>query len=201
MADCLDEPVEAARVIERRLSEGGNAIICALATWGAELREPAYGLIRWPTPLMSCGPEDDEFRPAWMMLALAVNISVAGACIQLRATPTGVDVGLPDGRDVDAVLSADAPIVLGLAAGALTVAAIAPAVVKDGDIAALRAIFEAPRTAAELSKTWPSAASAGGQSLSVQFMRSARWRKVVAASAVGRLPAEMSMVRPVMVLT
>ncbi|UUE28564.1 transcriptional regulator (plasmid) [Rhodococcus qingshengii] len=152
MADCLDEPVEAARVIERRLSEGGNAIIYALTTWGAELREPAYGLIRWPTPLMSCGPEDDEFRPAWMMFALAVNISVAGACIQLRATPTGVDLGLPDGRNVDVVLSVDAPIVLGLPPGVLTVAAIAPAVVKDGDSAALRAIFEAPRTAAELSK-------------------------------------------------
>jgi hypothetical protein len=68
VADCLDEHVEAARVIERRLSEGGNAIICALATWGAELREPANGLIRWPTPLMSSGPEDDELPPVWMML-------------------------------------------------------------------------------------------------------------------------------------
>lgn len=113
------------------------------------------------------GPEDDEFRPEWMSLALealfagrvpvdqtvAVNISAADHCIQLRATPTGVDVGLPDGRDVDAALRADAPIVLGLAAGVLTIDAIAPAVVIDGDIAALRTIFEAPRATAGLSKT------------------------------------------------
>ena len=53
-------------------------------------------------------------------------------------------------RDVDAVLRADAPIVLGLAAGVLTIDAVAPAVVMDGDIAALRAIFEAPCATAEL---------------------------------------------------
>ena len=113
------------------------------------------------------GPEDDAFRPEWMLLALealftgrvpvgqtaAVNISVADHRIQLRATHTGVDVGLPDGRDVDAVLRADAPIVLGLAAGVLTIDAVASAVVMDGDIAALRAIFEAPRVTAGFSKT------------------------------------------------
>ncbi|MFI7167366.1 winged helix-turn-helix transcriptional regulator [Rhodococcus erythropolis] len=159
--------LEAAGVIERHLSEGGNAITYALTAWGAELREPINGLIRWSTPLMIRGPEDDAFRPEWMLLALeamftgripvgqteAVNISVAGDLIQLRATPTGVDVGLPDGRDVDAVLSADAPILLGLAAGVLTIDAVAPAVVIDGDIAALRAIIEAPSTMAGLSKT------------------------------------------------
>jgi hypothetical protein len=159
--------LETAGVIERRLSEGGNAITYALTPWGAELREPINGLIRWSTPLMIRGPEDDEFRPEWMSLALAalfigrvpvdqtaaVNISAADHFIQLRATHTGIDVGLPDGRDVDAVLSAEAPIVLGLAAGGLTIEAVAPAVVIDGDIAALRAIFQAPRATAGLSKT------------------------------------------------
>lgn len=82
-----------------------------------------------------------------------MNISAADDFIQLRATPTGVHIGLLNGRHVDAVLRADAPIVLGLAAGVLTVDAIAPAVVMDGDIAAIRAIFEAPRAAAGLSKT------------------------------------------------
>ncbi len=158
--------LETAGVIERRLSEDGNAITYALTAWGAELREPINGLIRWSTPLMIRGPEDDEFRPEWMSLALAalftsripvgqaaVNISVADDFIQLRATPTGIEVGRPDGRDADAVLSADAPIVLGLAAGVLTIDAIAPAVVIDGDIAALRSIFQAPRATAGLSKT------------------------------------------------
>ncbi|MDV8009491.1 winged helix-turn-helix transcriptional regulator [Rhodococcus sp. IEGM 1318] len=156
--------LETAGVIERRLSEGGNAITYALTPWGAELREPINGLIRWSTPLMIRGPEDDEFRPEWMSLALQalftgrvpvgqtapVNVSVADHFIQLRATPTGIDVGLPDGRDVGAVLSAEAPIVLGLAAGVLTIDAIASAVVMDGDIAALHTIFEAPRATAEL---------------------------------------------------
>ncbi|MFI8664340.1 hypothetical protein ACIGKR_30405 [Rhodococcus qingshengii] len=95
----------------------------------------------------------------------AVNVSVAGDLIQLRVTPTGVDVdvGLPDGRDVDAVLSADAPIVLGLAAGALIIEAVASAVVMGGDIAALRVIFEAPKASAGLSKTSPWSVSGGGR--------------------------------------
>ncbi|UUE28562.1 hypothetical protein LRQ08_32040 (plasmid) [Rhodococcus qingshengii] len=88
-----------------------------MTPWGAELREPINGQIRWSTPLMIRGPEGDEFRTEWMLLALAalftgrvpvdqtaaVNVSVADECIQLRATSTGVDVGLPDGWDVDAV--------------------------------------------------------------------------------------------------
>ncbi|MDN3461157.1 helix-turn-helix domain-containing protein, partial [Rhodococcus sp. APC 3903] len=62
--------LETAGVLERRLSEDGNAITYALTPWGAELREPINGLIRWSTPLMIRGPEDDEFRPEWMSLAL-----------------------------------------------------------------------------------------------------------------------------------
>jgi DNA-binding HxlR family transcriptional regulator len=50
LADRLRD-LETAGVIERRLAEKGNAVAYALTPWGAELREPIEGLIRWSTPL------------------------------------------------------------------------------------------------------------------------------------------------------
>ncbi|MBO0875285.1 MAG: helix-turn-helix transcriptional regulator, partial [Pseudonocardia sp.] len=56
LADRLRD-LETAGVVERRLAEEGNAIVYALTPWGAELREPVEGLIRWSTPLMGRGPD------------------------------------------------------------------------------------------------------------------------------------------------
>src|SRR5690349_19701323 len=123
--------LEAAGVVERRLAGEGNAVVYALTPWGAELREPINGLIRWSTPLMTSGPGDDHFRAEWLVLPLSalltgkpptrtVGIAVDGQLFQVRATRAGVEVSPHDGRDLDAVLRADAAIVLGLAAGVLT---------------------------------------------------------------------------------
>src|SRR5574337_1138138 len=46
LADRLRD-LETAGVIERRPAEHGGAITYALTTWGARLREPIEGLIRW----------------------------------------------------------------------------------------------------------------------------------------------------------
>src|SRR2546423_8023247 len=67
LADRLRD-LEAAGVVERRLAEEGNAIVYALTPWGAELREPINGLIRWSTPLMTRGPGGDHFRADWLLL-------------------------------------------------------------------------------------------------------------------------------------
>lgn len=150
--------LETAGVIERSLSGEANAITYALTTWGAQLREPVNALIRWSTPLMIRGPEGDEFRPDGLLVALpallvdrvprrsaVVGIGVDGDMIQLCATDSGIEIGKPDGREFDAVLKAEAQLVLGLAAGVLKVGDITALVDIDGDESALHAIFDAPK--------------------------------------------------------
>ena len=158
--------LETAGVVERRLSDDANAITYALTPWGAQLREPINALIRWSTPLMIRGPEGDEFRADGLLVALpalfagrvplnqpvAVGIAVDGVTIQLLATDTGIDVDRPDGREFDAVLSAEAPLVLGLAAGVLSLDDVAAVVDIDGDESALRTFFDAPKSTVDFTK-------------------------------------------------
>lgn len=103
------------------------------------------------------GPEGDEFRAEWLLLALpalfarraptgrsaTVGIAVEGATLQVQVAPSGVDVGMPDGREFDAVVTAEAPLVLGLAAGALVLDDVSEIIEIDGDREAVRAIFDA----------------------------------------------------------
>lgn len=146
--------LEAAGVIERRLAEDGNAIVYALTPWGAELREPVESLIRWSAPLMVRGPDGDRFRAEWLVVALpallgdrtasrssTVGVAVDDGLVQVRATRSGVTVSPHDGRDLDAVVRADAATVLGLAAGVLTIDDTAERVDIEGDEAAVRAVF------------------------------------------------------------
>jgi DNA-binding HxlR family transcriptional regulator len=157
LADRLRD-LETAGVLERRLAEEGNAIVYALTPWGAELREPVEGLIRWSTPLMTRGPGGDHFRAEWLVLPLSalltgkaaagrsstVGIAVNGVLVQVRTTGSGTEVTPHDGRDLDAVVRADAPIVLGLAAGVLGLDDTRGLVDIEGDEAAVRAVFNPP---------------------------------------------------------
>lgn len=152
LADRLRD-LEAAGVLERRLAGEENAIMYALTPWGAELREPVEGLIRWSTPLMTRGPGDDHFRTGWLLVALrallagrtaassTVGIAVDGQLLQARTTRSGTEISPHDGRDLDAVVRADAAIVLGLAAGVLTIDDTAGLVDIEGDEAAVRAVL------------------------------------------------------------
>lgn len=147
--------LETAGVIERRLAEKGNAVVYALTPWGAELREPIDGLIRWSTPLMVRGPGSDHFRAEWLIVPLrallvgkaapqrsaTVGVGVGDQLFQVRATRSGIEVNPHDGCDLDAVLRADAAIILGLAAGVLTLDDTLGLVHLEGDEAAVRAIF------------------------------------------------------------
>jgi DNA-binding HxlR family transcriptional regulator len=157
--------LEAAGVIERRISDDANAITYSLTTWGAQLREPIYALIRWSTPLMIRGPEADEFRPDGLLVALpalfsgrmptdhsvAVGITVDGVTVQLQTTDRGIDVGRPDGRQLHAALTGEAQLVFGLAVGLLSLDDIASVVDITGDQSALRNFFEAPTPSADVS--------------------------------------------------
>ena len=155
LADRLRE-LESAGVVERRLADEGNAVMYALTPWGVELREPIESLVRWSTPLMVRGPERDHFRTEWLLVALpamlgstkgasrsTVGVAVDDELVQLRVTRTGIEVGHHDGRDLDAVVRADAAIVLGLAAGVLELDAVRELVAIEGDVDAVRAIFTA----------------------------------------------------------
>lgn len=157
--------LETAGVLERRLSDEGNAVTYALTEWGAQLREPIYALVRWSTPLMIRGPQGDEFRAEWLRLALpallagrapanrsaTVGIAVDGGVVQLHATDTGIDVAMAEGRELDAVLHTEAPIALGLAAGVLSLDDVAALVQIDGDESALRTFFDATTATSDTS--------------------------------------------------
>lgn len=67
-------------MVERRLAGEGNAIVYALTPWGAELREPIEGLIRWSTPLMVRGPGGDRFRAEWLVVALPALLGHRAGC-------------------------------------------------------------------------------------------------------------------------
>ena len=157
LPDRLRDP-ETAGVIERPRSGDSSAITYALTEWGAQLREPINALVRWSTPLMIRGPENDEFRPEWLLVArpalfegrvptdhsATVGIVVDGAMVQLRATESGIVVSNPDGRELAAVLTANAHLVLGLATGMLSLDDVRTVVDIDGNESALRCFLEAP---------------------------------------------------------
>lgn len=139
-----------------------------MTEWGGQLREPIHALVRWSTPLMTRGPENDEFRPEWLLVALpalfegrvpsdhsaTAGLVVDGTMAQLRATTPGIEVSRPDGRELDAVLTANAHLVLGLAAGVLSLDEVRALVDIDGDESALRNFFEAPHRGAADERLW-----------------------------------------------
>jgi DNA-binding HxlR family transcriptional regulator len=145
--------LEETGVVERGPAERGGTVTYALTRWGAELREPIEGLVRWSTPLMARGPEDDHFRAEWLAMALpallagrraggTIGIAVDGEILQVRATSRGVEVGPHDGSELLGVLHADPWVVLGLASGALTLNGARVDI--DGDRDAVRAVFDRP---------------------------------------------------------
>lgn len=147
--------LEAAGVTERRPAAAGNAVVYALTPWGAELRGPIDGLIRWSTPLMVTGPGEDPFHPEWLAVALpalidarqatdtsaTIGLEIDGQLFQVHATEATLEVARHDGRPLDAVLRSDAMTILGMAAGVLGLEDVREAVELDGDEDAVRAIF------------------------------------------------------------
>ncbi|WP_410585691.1 winged helix-turn-helix transcriptional regulator [Amycolatopsis sp. lyj-108] len=158
LADRLRD-LEASGVVERQLAGSGSVVEYALTPWGAELREPIESLIRWSAPLMVRGPGDDAFRPEWLALAVpallgsrvkvrasaTVGLEVGGSTFQLRASRAGFEIGQHDGRELDATVRADPASILGLSAGALTLAdARGLGLVEiDGDESVVRTVFAA----------------------------------------------------------
>ena len=164
LADRLRD-LETAGVVERRMAEEGNAIMYTLTPWGAELREPIESLIRWSAPLMARGPDGDRFSADWLVVALpallagkaiarrssTVGIAVDDQLLGVRVTRSAIAVSLHDGRDLDAVVSAEPSIILGLAAGMLDLQQVRGLIEIEGDEEAVSALFGGKRADAAAS--------------------------------------------------
>ncbi|SOJ52557.1 HTH-type transcriptional regulator YodB [Mycobacterium simulans] len=151
--------LETAGVVERRLAEEGNAIVYALTPWGARLREPIEGLIRWSAPLMERGPGGDVLQPRWLAVALPallrgrraeppaeLGIEVGGVCMTLRIGKDGPHVSVQPARRPDTVLVAEPEEVLGLAAGVISVDQALSRVSLHGDPSVLTTVLGAAQT-------------------------------------------------------
>jgi DNA-binding HxlR family transcriptional regulator len=145
--------LEAAGVIERQVGDPGG-VVYALTPWGAQLREPVESLIRWSTPLMTCGPGSDTFSPRWLAVALPallherkarrpaeVGIELPGLFVTLRIDKDGPHVTAAPDQRPETILAAEPAVVLGLAAGALTLEQVLPLARVQGDPGVLRAVF------------------------------------------------------------
>ncbi|GAB09286.1 putative HxlR family transcriptional regulator [Gordonia araii NBRC 100433] len=151
LADRL-RSMEANGLLERRLED--TSVVYALTQWGAGLREPMEALGRWGSPLLMTGPGDDLFRPRWLTLALPallrgrvasppveIGIETDGFFMTLRVDEEGPSASTRADPKPDTVLVAPPEIVVGLAAGQLTVDQALAAGDLQGDRSVLDRVF------------------------------------------------------------
>lgn len=123
----------AAGVVEQRENPAGKGVY-ALTPWGMQLEDAVGALVRWSAPLMKPGPGGDVFQPQWLHVALMallhdrtsqtpidVAIQTAGVTLAVRVDEDGPHVEPAQDPQPDTVLRAAPDVVLGLAAGALSV--------------------------------------------------------------------------------
>jgi DNA-binding HxlR family transcriptional regulator len=147
--------LESAGVIERQVGQPGG-VVYALTPWGAQLREAVESLVRWSTPLMISGQGSDAFSSRWLAVALPallhkrtarrpaeVGIDLPGLFVTLRIDKDGPHVTADPDQRPATVLTAAPEIVLGLAAGALTLDQALPLASIHGDPGVLNAVFAA----------------------------------------------------------
>ncbi len=157
LADRL-RSLESTGVIERRLGKTGG-VTYALTPWGTELREAIEALVRWSTPLMVSGQDADSFQPRWLAVALPallsgrtakppteLGIEVPGSFVILRIDEDGSHVSVLPDRRPDTILEAEPEVVLGLAAGAITIDHALAAASLHGDPRVLAAVLPGAQT-------------------------------------------------------
>ncbi|MEU4603759.1 helix-turn-helix domain-containing protein [Kribbella sp. NPDC023972] len=149
--------LESAGVIERRLGQAGG-VTYALTPWGSQLREAIEALVGWSTPLMVSGRDSDSFQPRWLAVALPallsgrtakppteLGIEVSGCFMTLRIDEDGPHVTVEPDRRPDTILEAEPEVVLGLAAGAITIAEALSAASVHGDRRVLMKVLPGAR--------------------------------------------------------
>lgn len=149
--------LEEAGVVQRQLDSDRNGVAYALTPWGHELRITVAALVNWSKPLMVSGPQDDNFQPHWLVVALesllsskrsrnaaTAGVEVDGTTLMVRIDRTGTHVGQAVDERPKTVLRAEPMVILGLASGMLTVQQAIAAGELSGDQHDLETVF-APR--------------------------------------------------------
>jgi DNA-binding HxlR family transcriptional regulator len=157
LADRL-RSLESSGVIERRLGETGG-VVYALTPWGDQLRDAVEALVRWSTPLMISGRDGDAFQPRWLAVALPallrgrtaepsaeLGIEISGFLTTLRMDEDGPHVTVQPDRRPDTILTAEPEVVLGLAAGAISIDQALSVASVQGDRRVLTTVFAGGQT-------------------------------------------------------
>jgi DNA-binding HxlR family transcriptional regulator len=157
LADRL-RSLESSGVIERRLGRT-SGVVYGLTPWGDQLREAIEAFIRWSTPLMISGRAGDAWQPCWLAIALQallrgrtakppveLGIDVAGLFMTLRIDEHGPHVTVQPDRRPDVILKAQPEVVLGLAAGAITIDQALSRASVHGDPRVLTTVLGAAQT-------------------------------------------------------
>ncbi|MEV6413622.1 helix-turn-helix domain-containing protein [Kribbella sp. NPDC051718] len=144
--------LEAHGVVERRLEGGGVAY--ALTPWGEELREPMETLGRWGAPLLASGRGDDAFQPRWLTLALPallrgatsstpveLGIETDGFAMVLRIDEEGPSAFVRPDDIPETLLVAPPDVIVGLAAGAISIEQAVATGGFQGDLRVLHITF------------------------------------------------------------
>ena len=147
--------LETAGVVQRRLATNGNAVTYALTPWGSELRGVVAGLVNWSAPLMVPGPGEDSFQPHWLVVALeslmqgrkarrstTVGVEVDNTILTVQVDKRTTHVAIAGDRQPDTVFRAEPSVVLGLAAGMLTIEQATALGELRGNKADLQAVFD-----------------------------------------------------------
>jgi DNA-binding HxlR family transcriptional regulator len=147
--------MEDAGVVQRQLDTDRDGVVYALTPWGSQLRSAVDALVNWSGPLMVSGPRPgDSFQTHWLAVALeallrgkrsevpsTVGVEVDGAIVTVHLDQWGPRVALDADRQGEPVLRAEPAVVLGLAAGALTVDQAVALGAVVGDRNELAAVF------------------------------------------------------------
>lgn len=146
--------MEANGIVERRLEDAG--VSYALTPWGMELREPMEALGRWGAPLLATGPGDDAFQPRWLILALPallrgatasppveLGIEADGFLMVLRIDEEGPSAFVRPDAEPETIFTAAPDVVVGLAAGGVTIDQALALGNLEGDERVLGAMFAA----------------------------------------------------------
>ncbi|PPE72051.1 transcriptional regulator [Solimonas fluminis] len=133
LAERLRE-LEEAGVVQRQLDTHTNGVAYALTPWGSELRGAIAALVNWSRPLMVSGPKGDSFQPHWLVVAVeslllgrrfeepaVAGLEVDGAVLTVKVDEMGSRVVLNESQKPESVFRAEARVILGLAAGMLTI--------------------------------------------------------------------------------
>lgn len=145
LADRLRQLQDDGLVTRRELPPPAASTVYELTEAGRDLREAVDALIRWGGRWMLTGPQGDEFRAGWLVLALdalgatgiepgeVVQFDIDGATVRLTSIDGRLSIAAPPQRQPDLRVAADAPTLLGLAAGELTVSEARQAIHIDPD--------------------------------------------------------------------